>query len=525
MILSAVGNDASIEIFENHLVITRRRPGLLTDRPSAEQFVPFSTIKSVEFIRAGFMAQGRIMLTLDGDSSNRVKGRSDKNSISFNKEQQTDFEKVLNAIQTAIATPSIERLAMAAQRRRVEDVSSSTGVNSEVESPVDISMNSNAKSANYQSVGEHYEHYYESITGKTSQSTQSDAAAASEVGPETLQFGKVIMIGLPILVLLGMCTSGGQSSLSNGSKDSVEQENSGSGTLSSDSLVGNWVLATKGGDDGKTTCTDFNAPELAKVNGNSAKIVSFGSDGKFQSLLVDGVDGSKRRELTESGDWSLAGDKLRYENVSGRPASGQDSADAREDDVKSDGANVLLLGPADKALRLVRCTGEVASVFPPANSAPPPRYEAVPYVPVVSDYTKACAEQDTINAAAKAFKTALGNGAWNQAIAQGASLDQALSNAFFLGDRISKLRVKFLGIRATEAKDAGTDFFMLRCTANVRFLEPVNEAGGIWSQYIQFNGAQYSIKFRKGGSAENDAYFVAELRPVDGRWDVEEGTE
>lgn len=107
MSIRAYGKNAAIELFEHHLVITRRKPGMIADGPSAERLIPFSSIKSVEFVRPGIMAHGRIILTLSGDNSNGC-------IVAFSKNQARQFEDVLDAVRRAIAAPSIERIAMAA---------------------------------------------------------------------------------------------------------------------------------------------------------------------------------------------------------------------------------------------------------------------------------------------------------------------------------------------------------------------------------------------------------------------------
>lgn len=114
MSICAYGDDAVIELFEHHLVITRRRPGFIVDGPSAEQFIPFSSIKSLQFIRPGLIVHGRIVLTLSGGSISKA----DECAVSFPKSQVRPFEDVLRMIRQAIATPSIERLAMEAAQNR-----------------------------------------------------------------------------------------------------------------------------------------------------------------------------------------------------------------------------------------------------------------------------------------------------------------------------------------------------------------------------------------------------------------------
>jgi len=121
MILHASGNNATIDLFEHHLVISRRERGILLDGQNAEHMIPLSSIKSVQFFRPGFLSPGKIVLVLAAGTATRPGTPTDPNTVHFSKRQLVPFENVLRAIQTAIATPSIERLAMAAQQQRSID--------------------------------------------------------------------------------------------------------------------------------------------------------------------------------------------------------------------------------------------------------------------------------------------------------------------------------------------------------------------------------------------------------------------
>jgi hypothetical protein len=120
VILRAFGSNATVDLFEHHLVITRRRSGLIIGVPMAEHFIPLSSIKSVQFIRPGFTSRGRLVLTLMGSSTAKAGTVTDQNTVFFEKKHLEAFEGILHAIREAIATPSIERLAMSAQRGRVD---------------------------------------------------------------------------------------------------------------------------------------------------------------------------------------------------------------------------------------------------------------------------------------------------------------------------------------------------------------------------------------------------------------------
>lgn len=118
MSLHAVGADATIDMFEHHLVIRRRKRGVLLDGPVAEHLIPLSSIKSVQFLRPSFLSTGRIALVLVAGAAARPGTPADPNTVFFSKKQLAAFEQVLRAIQAAIATPSIERIAIASQQQR-----------------------------------------------------------------------------------------------------------------------------------------------------------------------------------------------------------------------------------------------------------------------------------------------------------------------------------------------------------------------------------------------------------------------
>jgi hypothetical protein len=117
MIIHAQGDSACIDLFDHHLVITRQLRGMLMSSQEREQLIPLASIKSVQFQRPGFLAPGRIILIVADSTSKRPGTFQDPNTVLFAKRQLPAFERVYLAIREAIATPSIERIAMAAQRR------------------------------------------------------------------------------------------------------------------------------------------------------------------------------------------------------------------------------------------------------------------------------------------------------------------------------------------------------------------------------------------------------------------------
>ena len=118
MILRAYGHNALVELFEHHMVIVRRDPGLFIDGPSAEQFIPYASIRSVQFVRPSFGARGRIVFSLGAGATISRDINLDEHTVLFGKDQLREFEDVRQAVQRFIAVPSIERIAMSAAQNR-----------------------------------------------------------------------------------------------------------------------------------------------------------------------------------------------------------------------------------------------------------------------------------------------------------------------------------------------------------------------------------------------------------------------
>lgn len=121
MLVRVYGHNATIDLFAHHLVITHAKSGVFFDSGADERFIPLSSIKAVQVSRPTFGTRGRIVLTLEGGTSNRAGTPSDPNTVFFDKDQVSHVQAILHAIQEAIATPSLEQLAMKAQRSRAQD--------------------------------------------------------------------------------------------------------------------------------------------------------------------------------------------------------------------------------------------------------------------------------------------------------------------------------------------------------------------------------------------------------------------
>lgn len=206
MIVRASGNNATIDLFEHHLVIARRQRGIFFDGQDAEHMIPLSSITSVQFVRPGFLTAGKIVLVLAGGANPRSGTLDDPNTVFFAKTQLTLFENVLRAIQAAIATPSIERLAMEAQRRQ--------SIGNTTPRPVD-NKSIEVVSQPHTQGGSYQDPYSDAGTYRrdgyaTDGKSQSEPPSPGAGGwwRDMPLMGKIIIIGGAAILLLNMCSSG-----------------------------------------------------------------------------------------------------------------------------------------------------------------------------------------------------------------------------------------------------------------------------------------------------------------------------
>ena len=68
--------------------------------------------------------------------------------------------------------------------------------------------------------------------------------------------------------------------------------------LTAEWLTGSWVLAPKGGKDGKTRCDDFAHPSLYKMNDNTAKVLTFRPDRQYRDMFAH--DAERPRALHDA---------------------------------------------------------------------------------------------------------------------------------------------------------------------------------------------------------------------------------
>ncbi|KHS45848.1 hypothetical protein [Novosphingobium subterraneum] len=198
MSLHASGTNATIDLFEHHLVITRRQRGFLFDGPDAEHMIPLASIKSVQFFRPGFLSPGKIVLVLAAGTATRTGTPTDPNTVFFSKRQLVPFENVLRAIQAAIATPSIERLAMAAQQQR--------SIDSYQPSPTSEGLKRIGPAIGSREHSGHWSNSESSRQG-SAQRTSSEPASTGGVWRDMPVIGKVavVLFGLfMFLIVIGM---------------------------------------------------------------------------------------------------------------------------------------------------------------------------------------------------------------------------------------------------------------------------------------------------------------------------------
>lgn len=232
MNLCASGINATIDLHAHHLVINRLQPGIFFGASDAEHLIPFSSIKSVQFVRPGFLAPGKIVLILASGSTVRPGSLNDPNTVLFTKKQLELFESVLRAIQNAIATPSIERLAIAAQQQRSIDSNQPTPESGELKR---INPPSGTAGGSGHGGG--------SRTYGSQQSTNGSPASPKPKSwwGDMPFLGKIILVVFGTLFLLGTCdamTSGPESSAPAGSNETGATAVDG---LTSDQILSDWA--------------------------------------------------------------------------------------------------------------------------------------------------------------------------------------------------------------------------------------------------------------------------------------------
>lgn len=265
MILHASGTNATIDLFEHHLAINRRQRGVLFDGPDAEHMIPLSSIKSVQFFRPGFMSPGKIVLVLAAGAAAGQGTPSDPNTVYFSKRQLVPFENLLRAIQAAIATPSIERLAMAAQQKRSID-NYQPSPNSEGLRRIEPPAGTTAQPGPADRPGA-----YSPQSGTNTHSAQRSSGGWWRDMP---RLGKIILIGVACFVLLNMCSP--DSTVPDDSEQSASGEatsSAESAESSADQMLADWsAFVTGDPDGGQFAITDGTGKPGEFCNGSDGKV-------------------------------------------------------------------------------------------------------------------------------------------------------------------------------------------------------------------------------------------------------------
>lgn len=131
-----------------------------------------------------------------------------------------------------------------------------------------------------------------------------------------------------------------------------------------DWLVGSWVLAPKGGQDGRTDCGQFNAPTLYRLNGNTARILTFRSNGEFRSIFAHTTPSNQEHYTNYQARRSVSGGKLSLANMSAHDAFDVDGGSSIQT-VSLHGENTVLV-QGDGLVgggRYVRCVGATDDIY------------------------------------------------------------------------------------------------------------------------------------------------------------------
>ncbi|MCD2316930.1 hypothetical protein LQ954_12290 [Sphingomonas sp. IC-11] len=123
-------------------------------------------------------------------------------------------------------------------------------------------------------------------------------------------------------------------------------------------LVGSWVSAPRGGEDGRTVCGDFNALPLYRLNGNTATIVSFDANGRYRSMFMYTTPSGNEHSTMYRARWALKDKVLQLTNVSTEDAFRFEGGTDTQA-VAQLSANVMRRGSD----RFVRCVGTVEDIY------------------------------------------------------------------------------------------------------------------------------------------------------------------
>jgi hypothetical protein len=289
-------------------------------------------------------------------------------------------------------------------------------------------------------------------------------------------------------------------------------------------ISGTWVYATMGGEDGLTRCGDFNNPHLYDRNGQIAQLVEFAPDGLYRSFFGYTTPSGEEHYQTTTAEWESSGGNIHLTSMEVDGSFGgsqEDQAFA----VQMPEPNVIVLDPDREAARLVRCRGEVATTFGDDQQSEPAAQNE-PTQTGTDSFASMCINQNTINQIDPVFRQALGKAALAEILSQsGLTEAQLLYAGAAFGNQLKNSTLRFRDIRLAGVTDERPSQLTIRCKMDLRVVTPIDETDGAFSSYTQINGAQFSIRIRNPGGAEESVYLLGELIPDGGVPDIETGTE
>lgn len=285
MRVQAIGLNSTVELYDHHLVI-KRHPGFL-EASATELLVPLTNIVSVQFRRPALFTSGRLIIALQGAAQPKrtsYERRTDQTAIAFAKGQLAQFEEVLRVIRMAIATPSIEQLAMAAAQCHA--------VNDRVGQAPREPTRGQLQRIDIQSPEQ--SHFIDAEFREPGAGSGYGRAPRPEEAPRTSDSGNFrnalgragtfVLIGVIVLLLLTMLTSQG--------------ENLGTGTAPADPAIDEGQTADATAQDHAATSADEMLSQWAEFVSGQAGTEGFG--------LTNG-DGNVGQFCSASnGSWTMA---------------------------------------------------------------------------------------------------------------------------------------------------------------------------------------------------------------------------
>jgi len=259
MRVQAIGLNSTVELYDHHLVI-KRHPGFL-EASATELLVPLTNIVSVQFRRPALFTSGRLIIALQGAAQPKrtsYERRTDQTAIAFAKGQLAQFEEVLRVIRMAIATPSIEQLAMAAAQRH--DVSDRVGQAPREPTRGQLQrIGTKSPEQSYFIDAEFREPGAGSGYGRASR--QQGSTPDSDNGSFRKALGRAgtfVLIGLILLLLLTMLTSPGENVVAAPADTAIEGTEAANASAqnpsatSADQMLSQWAEFVSGqaGTDG-----------------------------------------------------------------------------------------------------------------------------------------------------------------------------------------------------------------------------------------------------------------------------------